>query len=104
MEYCKNLILLSTPIICLSVINLALTEMQKATLMAIFQEVGFSLNAHVPLTSIQRHFRKDLRGFCRKALKELVRMGYVTKHPTGGSMTYSLTTLGVSKIKELLEC
>lgn len=68
--------------------------------MAIYQEIGFSTNAHVPLTSIQRHFPKNLRGFCRKALKELARMGLVRKHPTRGSMTYSLTLEGISKIRE----
>jgi len=77
--------------------------MHKAVLLAFFAEVGFSTKAHLPLNSIQRHFRKDLRGFCRKTLKELVKMGFVIKHPTGGSMTYSLTREGVNKIKELLE-
>jgi ribosomal protein S19E (S16A) len=77
--------------------------MHKAVLVAFFEEIGFSTNAHIPLNSIQRHFRKDLRGFCRKTLKELVKMGLVTKHPTGGSMTYSLTSEGVNKIKELLK-
>jgi predicted transcriptional regulator len=77
--------------------------MHIATLMAIFAETGLSTSAHVPLTSVQRHFRKDLRGFCRKALNELVRSGFVIKHPTRGSMTYSLTPEGIKKVKEFLE-
>jgi predicted transcriptional regulator len=70
--------------------------------MALFEETGFSIHAHVSLNSIQRHFPKALRGFCRDALKDLVRQGYVTKHPTAGSMTYSLTNEGVNAIKEML--
>jgi len=71
--------------------------------MAMHQEVGLSINAHVPLTSVQRHFPKHLRGFCRNTLKELAKIGLVVKHPTGGSMTYSLSVNGVNKIKEIIE-
>jgi predicted transcriptional regulator len=67
------------------------------------QEIGFSTNAHIPLTSIHRHFPKYLRGFCKKTLKELVKLGLVQKHPTGGTTTFSLTNRGVDVIKEILE-
>ena len=79
-----------------------LNELQKAALIAMYQEVGLSTNAHIPLTSIQRHFPKHLRGFCKSALKELVKFGLMAKHPTGGSMTYSLTTEGINIIKQIV--
>jgi hypothetical protein len=68
-----------------------------------YQEIGFSINAHIPLTSIQRHFPKHLRGFCKGALKGLVKLGLITKHPTSGSMTYSLTIEGINIIKQIVE-
>jgi predicted transcriptional regulator len=80
-----------------------LNEIEKATLMAMHQEVGLSTNAHIPLTSIQRHFPRHLRGFCKSALKELVKLGLIKKHPTGGSTTYALTEQGVSMIKTILK-
>jgi len=80
-----------------------LNEIQKASLIAMHQEIGFSTNAHIPLTSIQRHFPKHLRGFCKGALKELVKLGLVQKHPTGGTITFSLTNRGVDAIREILE-
>jgi RIO-like serine/threonine protein kinase len=80
----------------------SLNELQIATLMAMHQEVGLSTNAHVPLTSIHRHFPKHVRGFAKKALKELVKLGLVSIHPTGGSTTYSLTVEGVNKIRGIL--
>jgi predicted transcriptional regulator len=80
-----------------------LDELQKATMVAIYKEVGLSTNAHVPFTSIQRHFRRDLRGFCKDAMKDLIKIGLVNRHPTGGSMTYSLTPEGISELKEILD-
>jgi len=77
-------------------------QLKTATIVAIYNEVGLSIKAHVPLTSIQRHFKRDTRGFCKDALKELIKIGLVKKHPTGGSMTYSLTREGITKIKEIL--
>jgi hypothetical protein len=64
-----------------------LNNHEKAALVALYEEVGFSTKAHLPLTSIQRHFAKDLRGFCSDAVKGLTKRGYVVKHPTSGSMT-----------------
>ena len=80
----------------------AMGSLEKAALIALYEEVGFSIHAHVSVISVQRHFAKDLRGFCGDALRGLVKKGYVIKHPTGGSMTYSLTINGVNKIKEIL--
>lgn len=82
---------------------MTLNQQQIATLIAFYGEIGLSTNAHVPITAIQRHFPKYLRGFCRDALKKLVKKGFITKHPTRGSMTYSLTPKGASKIKEYIE-
>jgi len=79
-----------------------LNSIEKATLMSLFAEVGFSIHAHVSLNSIQRHFPKALRGFCGKAVKDLVKHGYIVKHPTRGSMTYSLSPEGILKVKETL--
>lgn len=82
---------------------MTLSPLQIATLVAFYDEVGLSTNAHIPMTAIQRHFPKHSRGFCRKTLKKLVKMRFVRKHPTGGSMTYSLTPKGVDMIKEYIE-
>jgi len=82
--------------------NRALNSIGKATLMSLFAEVGFSIHAHVPLNLIQRHFPKALRGFCGEAVKDLVKHGYIVKHPTRGAMTYSLSPEGILKVKEIL--
>jgi len=80
-----------------------LSQLQIATLIAFYQEVGLSTNAHIPRTAVQRHFPKHVRGYCRMVLKKLASMGFVAKHPTGGSITYSLTPKGVNVIKENIE-
>lgn len=79
-----------------------LDNLEIATIVAIYDEVGLSSNAHIPLTAIQRHFSRDTRGFCKDALKELIKMGLVNKHPTRGSMTYSLTMEGIIEVKKIL--
>jgi DNA-binding HxlR family transcriptional regulator len=81
-----------------------MNAVHKATLMAMHQEIGLSTHAHIPLTSIQRHFPRYLRGFCKNTLRELVRLGLVKKHPTGGSTTYALTEEGVNIIRAILNC
>ncbi|MFB3888606.1 MAG: hypothetical protein ACE14S_03880 [Candidatus Bathyarchaeia archaeon] len=80
-----------------------LGNLEKAVLIALFEEVGLSTHAHVPILSIQRHFPKNIRGFCIDALKALVKKGYIVKHPTSGSMTYSLTAYGVAIIRQILK-
>lgn len=79
-----------------------LNSIETATLMSLFAEIGLSIHAHVPLNSIQRHFPKALRGFCGEAVKDLVKHGYIVKHPTRGAMTYSLSPEGILKVKEIL--
>jgi len=84
-------------------VAITLSQIEIAILMAFHQEVGLSTNAHIPLTSVQRHFPKHARGFCRKAIKKVIKKGLVNKHPTSGSLTYSLTPEGVNHIKQILE-
>jgi len=78
-----------------------LSEQEVALLAAIFQETGYSTHKHVPEHAILQHFRRDIRGLMKKPLRRLHSKGYVSKHPTGGEMTYQITRLGIERLKEL---
>ena len=79
-----------------------LTPVQEAVITAIYDACHGSLSAHVPEHAILARFRRDLRGEARKALEKLRPRGYYMRHPTGGEMTYNLTTIGKRIAEELL--
>jgi Mn-dependent DtxR family transcriptional regulator len=72
----------------------ALKPVEVATLKALYAAANGSLSAHLPIQAIQRKFKKDKRHLAKKAVKVLCRLGYVNHHPTGGGMTYELTSMG----------
>lgn len=79
----------------------ALTDLEIATLLALFHATNGSIHAHVPKQVVQAHFRKDLRGFVSKELKRLMRKRYAVKHPTGRQTTYGVTEMGIEKLREM---
>lgn len=74
-----------------------LSPMEQATLKALAEACGFSLNAHVPKEAITCRFPKHLRGDVRKSLKHLKSKGFCYKHPTGRNTTWGLTINGLNQ-------
>ncbi|MCL2642776.1 MAG: hypothetical protein FWD52_04615 [Candidatus Bathyarchaeota archaeon] len=46
--------------------------------------------------------RKD-RGKINATMKELLKLGYVEKHPTGHGMSYTISSARVAEIKKILD-
>jgi hypothetical protein len=59
-------------------------ETLNAILVAVFDAANGSLSAHVPLEAILRRFPGHLRGDVRRYVKELIKRGLLTLHPTRG--------------------
>ena len=59
-----------------------------------------SKSSHVPERAFARKFPNKGR-LVKKALRELIREGYVTMHPTRGEMTYELTREGLTFCREM---
>ena len=57
-------------------------ETLNAILVAVFDTTNGSLSAHVPLEAILRRFPAHLRGDVRRCIKELIKRGLLTLHPT----------------------
>ena len=67
----------------------------KAVLVAAYQVLGSKPNMHVPAEYIRKKLKdEDVKALFPKCLDQLVKKGYVQKHPTGGNMTYTLTECG----------
>jgi hypothetical protein len=73
---------------------------EAAVLKSLYRAVGKSKAAHVPEPAFAKNFPGKGR-MVKKALKLLIREGYVQKHPTGGEMTYELTDLGWDLCKKM---
>jgi len=78
-----------------------LTELEIATLVALFYATNGSIHSYVPKQAVQARFRKDLRGFVPKELKKLVRRGYAFKNPRGRQMTYGITIEGINELRKI---
>lgn len=78
-----------------------LTELETATLVALFYATDGSIHARVPKQAVQSRFRRDLRGFVPKELKKLVRRGYALRNPSGRQMTFKITVVGISKLRQM---
>lgn len=76
-----------------------LTAMQLATLKALADACNYSLHAHVPTEAVTCKMKRHLRGDMKGALKDLVKMGYCIKHPTGRNTTWGLTVGGLDASK-----
>ncbi|MBI5254079.1 MAG: hypothetical protein HY930_06790 [Euryarchaeota archaeon] len=79
-----------------------LTQVEIATLIALFSATKGSVHSHVPIEAITARVRKDQRGIIKKTVKRLVRRGLAIEHPTGGGMTYHISTEGINIAREYL--
>jgi hypothetical protein len=73
-----------------------LTELQRATLIALANACDYSLGAHPPERAIVKKFPVHLHGDVKKCLKDLHKMGLCIKHPTRGENTYNISQTGLS--------
>ena len=78
-------------------------EVLSAILIAVYDATNGSLSAHVPLEAVLRRFPGHLRGDVRRCIRELVKRGLVTLHPTRGSTTYQLTQWGLECSTKLIK-
>lgn len=79
-----------------------LSELQKATLLALADACNYSLAAHVPEVYVTKRFPRGLRGDVKKALDKLRAKGYCSKHPTSRNMTWQLSVNGLSFVRSQL--
>lgn len=77
-----------------------LTELEMAVLTSICSATNGSKSAHVPAQHFMRKFNNQMK-MAKRALHNLVSLGYVTKHPTSGEMTYELTNNGFLACKKI---
>jgi Mn-dependent DtxR family transcriptional regulator len=73
---------------------------EAAVLISICKATKTSKSAHVPERSFARRIPNEGR-LVKKALRELIREGYVSMHPTRGEMTYELTNEGLAFCREM---
>ncbi|VVB63937.1 Uncharacterised protein [uncultured archaeon] len=73
---------------------------EAAVLIAICRATKMSKSSHVPEKAFARKFPNEGR-LVKKALRELIREGYVRMHPTRGEMTYELTAGGLAFCREM---
>ena len=71
---------------------------EMLVLFAVATATNCSLNAHVPLQAILSKFKKEKRGTVRKTIKNLAKMGCVSRHPTRGGLTWHLTKFGAETL------
>jgi Mn-dependent DtxR family transcriptional regulator len=76
---------------------------EAAVLVSICKATKMSKSSHVPERAFARKFPNEGR-LVKKALRELIREGYVTMHPTRGEMTYELTREGLAFCREMFAC
>jgi predicted transcriptional regulator len=79
-----------------------LDGIQKAILVSLCSKTKGSKGAHLP----KHHFmtKPQIQGRkADRALRELVALGYVKKHPTGGETPYELNDRGFEACRELRE-
>jgi predicted transcriptional regulator len=72
---------------------------EAAVLVSICKATRMSKSSHVPERAFARRFPNEGR-LVKKALRELIREGYVRMHPTRGEMTYELTVDGLEFCRE----
>lgn len=79
-----------------------LSQLEIAVLVRICSATHGSKTAHVPAQYFMKKFKNRMK-MAKRSLHNLISLGYVAKHPTGGEMTYELTQHGLlacMKIKE----
>jgi len=73
---------------------------EAAVLVSICKATKMSKSSHVPERAFARRFPNEGR-LVKKALRGLIRDGYVRMHPTRGEMTYELTGDGLAFCREM---
>ncbi|MGD0952619.1 MAG: hypothetical protein ABR985_09530 [Methanotrichaceae archaeon] len=73
---------------------------EATVLVSICKATKMSKSSHVPERAFARRFPNQGR-LIKKALRELIRDGYVRMHPTRGEMTYELTRDGLAFCREM---
>jgi Mn-dependent DtxR family transcriptional regulator len=73
---------------------------EAAVLVSICKATRMSKSSHVPERAFARRFPNEGR-LVKKALRELIREGYVKMHPTRGEMTFELTAEGLAFCREV---
>lgn len=76
-----------------------LSDLEKAVLLAMYKEVGFSLNAHIRKEALVRHLDPNTHAKAKRAIKRLLAKGFLHKHRTN---TFSFTIAGREIVKKLL--
>ena len=67
---------------------------------AMYRQTKGGLKKHVPIEAIKKliphkyRVSKLYNSNFKKVLNDIVKMGYITQHKTGGGMTYEFSTLG----------
>jgi hypothetical protein len=74
---------------------------EAAVLISICKATKMSKSSHVPERAFARKFPNEGR-LVKKALRELIREGYVRMHPTRSEMTYELTGDGLEFCREMI--
>jgi len=77
-----------------------LSGLEKAVLVSMHKEVGFSLNVHIRKEAIVRHLDPNAKAKAKRSIKKLLAKGFLHKHRTD---TFSFTVAGREIIKKLVE-
>lgn len=79
-----------------------LNDIQKAILVSLCSKTKGSKEAHLPKPAFMN--KPQIKGHkADKALRELIGLGYIRKHPTGGETTYELDGRGFDVCREIRE-
>lgn len=77
-----------------------LNALQKAILVGLCSKTGGSKEAHLPKPAFMN--KPQTQGHkADKALRELIALGYIRKHPTGGETTYELNERGFEVCRKI---
>lgn len=79
-----------------------LNQLDIAILVSICKATNVSKSAHVPIQYFIKKFQNKMK-MAKRSLHKLISLGYVSRHPTGGEMTYELTQKGLVACMEIKE-
>ncbi|MDI6902272.1 MAG: hypothetical protein QMC77_00870 [Methanocellales archaeon] len=79
-----------------------ITDLEKDILKDLLDS-GYVGKRHTPVENVSKGFPKHLRGDVKKAVKNLIRKGFILEYPTSHGMDVTLPIERTKEIKELLE-
>jgi predicted MarR family transcription regulator len=83
-----------------AVSDIELNAIQKAILVSLCTKTKGSKGAHLPKPYFMN--KPQIQGHkADRALRELVALGYIRKHPTGGETTYELDDRGFEACQKI---